>query len=260
MDKLELVDELRKSFVLVTLTHRAPPRKLDGLDDTLRKQLVEHHEAALGAFTDYSIRFGSRRAVPANAVPELVETAGRSLGAMKALIGQLNDEQRAAFSIGIRYEPVPRHDEFSELPERFRVGFSRMVVDGVVRDYEAGVEEQLGALYSATVRFRDKLTEFHNYVANPTASNRCVIRDVLLGSVKSKVRVLRGCNVDNSVHVDRFCTQAETFTSYDDLKKHMDFIRQDPAVRANTLTSAGMLCEMLAGYLGVTGEDSQEDA
>ncbi|EIZ87120.1 hypothetical protein WYO_0157 [Methylobacterium sp. GXF4] len=255
MERMELLDELRRSFVLITLTHRDTNRlKCDGLSKEQRKALTNLHGEIVGAFHDNSIAFGRRRAVPMFMVPDLVETAGKGLAGLKQQLAGIAPDAASEFSIGIRYEPVPAAEPFEALPDRFRHGFTRLLVDGAVRDYEAGMEELLLGLHSAASRSLDRWTAYHGYIANPLKGERMLVRESVNLSVAHKARVLRAANVQQDRNIERFAAMAE-FARID-----IKDLRQEASVRHRMLTEARALVEALRGYLGIgTGDDIEED-
>ncbi|MBP33214.1 hypothetical protein [Methylobacterium sp.] len=254
MERMELLDELRRSFVLITLTHRDTNRlKCEGLSKEQKKSLVNLHGEIVGAFHDNSIAFGKRRAVPMFMVPDLVETAGKGLAGLKQQLNGVTPDAASEFAIGIRYEPVPAAEPFEVLPDRFRHGFTRLLVDGAVRDYEHGMEEQLLFLHSAAVRSVDRWAAYHEYIANPLKGERMLVRESVNQSVAHKARVLRAANVQADRNIERFCAMAEYALT--DTK----VLRQEAAVRLEMLERARALVEALRGYLGIgTGGDDTE--
>ncbi|MDE4913495.1 hypothetical protein PQI07_22705 [Methylobacterium sp. 092160098-2] len=256
MERMELLDELRRSFVLITLTHRDTNRlKCEGLSKEQRKSLVNLHGEIVGAFHDNSIAFGKRRAVPMFMVPDLVETAGKGLAGLKQQLAGLTPDAASEFSIGIRYEPVPAAEPFENLPDRFRLGFTRLLVDGAVRDYETGMEEMLLALHSAASRCHARWSAYHDYIANPLKGERMLVRESVNLSVAHKARVLRAANVQQDRNIDRFCAMAEFAAT--DIKE----LRQEPSVRLEMIEKAHTLVEALRGYLniGTGGDDTEGD-
>lgn len=256
MERMELLDELRRSFVLITLTHRDTNRlKCEGLSKEQRKALTNLHGEIVGAFHDNSIAFGKRRAVPMFMVPDLVETAGKGLAGLKQQLNEIAPGAAAEFAIGIRYEPVPAAEPFEVLPDRFRMGFTKLLVDGAVRDYDTGIEEHLLLLHAAAARSVARWSAYHDYIANPLKSERMLVRESVNQSVAHKARVLRAANVQQDRNIERFCAMAEFAKT--DIKE----LRQEAAVRQEMIAEATALVEALRGYLGIAtgGDDAEGD-
>lgn len=253
MERMELLEELRQSFVLVSLTHT---HKLKGenIPKEQRRALINLHADAINAFHDNSIPFGSRRAVPKFMIDDIMTKAGVPLAELKRQLSTVPPEAAREFAIGLRYEPVPEAGAFSDLPERYKAGFTRLLVDGAIRDYDTGMEQMLLALHSAVVRFVDRWKAYDAYVANPLKGERMLVRDSVCQAVSAKARVLRAANVQNDSNLERFAAMSG-FASTD-----IKSMRNDGYVRQRAIQEAQTLLDALRGYLGIgTGNDLDDE-
>lgn len=252
MERMELLQELRQSFVLISLTH-SHKLKGDNLTREQRKTLIGLHEGIINAFHDNSIPFGSRRGVPKFMIDDIMTSAGKGLAELKQQVSSLKPDDAREFAIGIRYEPVPAADAFSDLPERYKAGFTRLLVDGAVRDYEMGMEYMVGALHSAVNRYVDRWQAYDSYVANPLKGERMLVRDSVCQAVTAKARVMRAANAARDTNIERFAAMSEFAGT------PPNEVRNNKGTRSRVLVESRALLEVLRGYLGIGTGDTDID-